>query len=94
LAAAFQGHECSHTVDLGWAELRNGELVRKASEDFDLLITVDKNMPFQTSLRGLQLSVAVLNVRGNFTEQLLLGAEQLMSRLDELRVGEFLVITP
>ena len=63
LAEDFPGHEVTHCRDLGWQQLSNGELVKKASERFDILITVDKNMQHQTSLKGLSLAVVVFDIR-------------------------------
>ena len=77
----FAGHEVLHAVDVGWADLKNGDLLRRASEEFDLLVTVDKNMRFQSSLKGLQLSVAVLNVRGNLPEEVELAITSLLKQI-------------
>lgn len=93
LIERFVGHEVSHAMDLGWETLKNGQLLRQANERFDILVTVDKNMRFQSNLAGMQLSVAVLNVRGNDYEQLLKAVDQLLGRLENLPNGEFTVIT-
>lgn len=61
LTQAIGFAEATHCADIGWERLLNGELVRAASAEFDALITVDKNMEFQTSLRGLTLVVIVLD---------------------------------
>jgi predicted nuclease of predicted toxin-antitoxin system len=55
-SAAF---EVRHVRDMDWLGLKNGELVRRANESFDFLFTIDSNMRFQMSLRGLTLRVAV-----------------------------------
>ena len=60
----FAPAEILHMLDLGWEELRNGDLLRRANERFDVLVTVDKNMRFQSNLRGMRLRVAVLDVKG------------------------------
>ncbi len=51
-------HDVLHVKDVGWLGTRNGELVAKADLKFDVLFTKDSNMIHQTSLRGLELSVA------------------------------------
>ena len=82
-----------HTFDLGWEEFRNGDLLRQANERFDLLVTVDKNMRFQSNLRGMRLRVAVLDVKGNDSTQLIAATQALLSRLESLPEGEFTVVT-
>ena len=51
--------EVSHVKDVGWLGTKNGELVKRASESFDELFTIDSNMRHQTSLISLILIVAV-----------------------------------
>ena len=82
-----------HTLDLGWEELRNGDLLRQANERFDILVTVDKNMRFQSNMRGMRLRVAVLDVKGNDFAQLIAATQVLLSRLERLPEGQFTVVT-
>lgn len=44
----------------GWAGIQNGELLRRIEGEYDALLTSDKNMRFQQSLRGRRLAVIVL----------------------------------
>ena len=46
------GHEVSHAYELGWQELRNGDLLAKAEQAFQLLITSDKNIAHQQMWSG------------------------------------------
>jgi predicted nuclease of predicted toxin-antitoxin system len=55
------GHETVTVQDLGWAGIRNGNLLAAAeSGDFDVLITCDKNLPYQQRLSGRSVSVVQL----------------------------------
>ena len=55
------GHQTQIAYDLGWAKLRNGELIAAAEQSgFDLLITSDKNWRHQQNLRGRKLAILVL----------------------------------
>jgi hypothetical protein len=93
MRGAFEQHECRHALDLGWAELTNGQLLQRASAEFDVLITVDKNMRFQTSLTGLDLTVVVLDVRSNLAEELFSGCAKAAAVIETLPKGEFFVIS-
>ena len=45
---------------MGWAGLRNGELLRRAEEHFDVFITADQNLRYQQNLSGRKLAILVL----------------------------------
>jgi|CXWL01.1.fsa_nt_gi predicted nuclease of predicted toxin-antitoxin system len=82
-------HEIVHVRDLGWQSIQNGELLSKANGQFDILLTIDKNMPFQQSLKGLIICVAVLDVVEPSKEIFaqFLGAFE--SQIHELSPGSF-----
>jgi hypothetical protein len=46
--------------EMGWAGVRNGELLRLVEELFDIFITSDKNLPFQQNLKVRNLAVIIL----------------------------------
>jgi hypothetical protein len=48
LAAHLEGHECRTVVECGLSGKRNGELLALADPLFDVLLTLDKNLPYQT----------------------------------------------
>src|SRR5450432_1289767 len=54
----FIGHECQTCRYAGLTGLANGELLAAAEQaGFEVLITVDQNMPSQQSLRGRSISL-------------------------------------
>lgn len=52
--------DISTVQEMGWAGLRNGELLRRAEEHFDVFITADQNLRYQQSLSGRTLAILVL----------------------------------
>jgi hypothetical protein len=54
-------HEVKTVGELGWAELVNGELLIKASGQFDLLITTDQNLRYQQNAPEQLISILVLS---------------------------------
>lgn len=54
------GHEVATVVEAGFGGLENGKLLRAASSNFDVLITVGRNLPFQQNIASLQISVLIL----------------------------------
>ena len=54
-------HHFVRTVQpMGWSGLVNGKLLAAAAGEFDVLITGDRNMPYQQSASQLPMSVVVL----------------------------------
>jgi predicted nuclease of predicted toxin-antitoxin system len=61
LRLLFSGHECNSARYAGLAGLKNGELLLAAeAADFDVLVTVDQNIPDQQNLTSRRLSLLVL----------------------------------
>lgn len=46
--------------EAGWASKKNGELLRLAEVDFDVLLTNDQNMEHQQNLKNFNLAFVVL----------------------------------
>jgi hypothetical protein len=59
------GHEVKTVAEVGWAGVKNGELLRLAAAEFDLLITVDRNLEYQQNFEGLSLAVIVVHASSN-----------------------------
>jgi predicted nuclease of predicted toxin-antitoxin system len=54
-------HETDHVERLGWKGLKNGELLRRISGQYDALLTGDTNLQHQQNLA--QFDVAVIVIR-------------------------------
>ena len=47
---ALTGHDARTVDDMKWRGILNGKLLALASTEFDVFITVDKNLQFQQNL--------------------------------------------
>jgi predicted nuclease of predicted toxin-antitoxin system len=56
----FAGHAVSTVEEAGLKGLKSGQLLRAAAGNFDVLITVDQNLPHQQNLSSLNLSILLL----------------------------------
>jgi predicted nuclease of predicted toxin-antitoxin system len=52
----------------GWQSMKNGELLRLASDAFDVFVTADQNLEHQQDIASLPLAVVVLVARSNRLE--------------------------
>jgi hypothetical protein len=50
---------------MGWTTLKNGELLALASAQFDVFVTVDRNLSFQQDIVSFSVAVVVLQARNN-----------------------------
>ena len=62
----FENHEIYTVWDKGWNGKKNGELLRLMIDDnFDALLTFDKNLKFQQNFNKYTIPVLVLNTKDN-----------------------------
>jgi hypothetical protein len=59
------GHEVRTVPQMGWSGTLDGDLLPMVAAEFDVFITVDRNLPFQQNLAVLDLAVLVLVARSN-----------------------------
>ena len=65
LAKEIKDHEVVTVPQAGWAGIKNGELLALAQEQFDVLVTVDRNLSFQQNLPQFNIAVVVLEAPTN-----------------------------
>lgn len=51
---AAEGMFCETVRDAGWSGKENGELLSLAEKNYDVLVTIDRNIRHQQNLLGLQ----------------------------------------
>lgn len=50
---------------MGWGGVKNGQLLGLAAAEFDIFITVDRNLSFQQNLPQFDIAVIVLQASSN-----------------------------
>src|SRR5215813_6347926 len=88
LSLDFTGHDARTVADVGLRGLKNGALLNQASRDFDVLITVDQNIPFQQNAASLPIAVVILKARSNRYSDLRALVPGVLEILPAIRVGE------
>src|SRR5712672_3017138 len=48
-----------------WAGVKNGELLKLAAGQFDVLLTIDRNLEYQQTFAGLAVAVIVVHASRN-----------------------------
>ena len=65
LSREFLDHSVTSVPKMGWAGLKNGELLGKAQNKFDIFLTTDKNLAFQNNVVQYNIAVVVLRAKSN-----------------------------
>ena len=92
LARHLVGHEVKTVPQMGWAGIKNGELLGLAEQEFDVLLTVDRNLSFQQMLPRFGIAVVVLVGATNRLADLLPLVPKFLSSVSRVRSGEVLQI--
>lgn len=50
---------------MGWAGIKNGELMKLAEAEFDIFVTVDRNLSYQQNLPKFNIALVVLRAVSN-----------------------------
>ncbi len=73
---------------MGWATIRNSDLLVLAEGQFDAFVTVDRNLAFQQDLPPFSIAVIVLRARTNRLADLRPLVPQLLEALQQAARGE------
>jgi hypothetical protein len=88
LGRELAGHEIKTARQMGWATLKNGELLGLAAAHFDVFIIVDRNLAFQQNVGALDIAVFVLKARTNRFADLRRLLPPLLAVLPSARAGQ------
>jgi len=80
--------------DRGWSGLKNGELLQRASESFDVFLTADQNLPYQQNLTGYGIRVVILAAVTNRVIDLVPLLARALRVAELLDVGQVQVVRP
>ena len=94
LAREIPGHRVRTVPQMGWATIKNGRLLGLAEKEFDVFVTVDRNLSFQQPLPKFDIAVVVLRAKSNRLADLKPLAPALLAALPLLKPGELRVIGP
>jgi hypothetical protein len=82
------GHEVATVVEAGFGGLKNGVLLHAAEGNFDVFITVDRNLPFQQNIGSHQIAVLVMIAQGITYPELKPLVPEVLEALGTIKPGE------
>jgi len=87
LSREIVGHEVKTARQMGWSTVRNGELLALAEKEFDVFVTVDRNLSFQQNLPAFAIAVVVLRAHSNRLSELLPLVPELLAFIATAKPG-------
>ncbi|MGA1283722.1 MAG: DUF5615 family PIN-like protein [Prochlorothrix sp.] len=81
LARDLVGHEVKTVPQMGWAGIKNGELLALAATEFEVFVTVDRNLSFEQNLPRFEIAVLVLKAPSNRLKDLQPLVPQILARV-------------
>jgi len=92
LARELVGHDARTVTQMGWATFKNGALLSVAEKEFDVFVTVDRNLSFQQNLTKYNLAIVVLHAKTNKLEDLRPLVPALLSALPKIQPKQTIAI--
>lgn len=93
LAREFVGYEVKTVPQMGWAGVKNGQLLALVEAEFDIFITVDRNLSFQQNLPQFDVAVIVLQAPSNRLADLKLLVPKILAILATTTKGQAVVVS-
>ncbi len=87
LARALKGVQADTVHDRHWDGLRNGELLRLAAAEYDVFLSMDKNLPYQQNLADLALGIVLVRAPSNRLQHLLPLAATIVGAIGAVKPG-------
>ncbi len=91
-ARELVGYDVKTVPQMGWAGVKNGNLLALAAAEFDVFITVDRNLSFQQNLTQFDIAVVVLQAPSNSLAALKPLASNVLAILDSTNNGQVTII--
>jgi predicted nuclease of predicted toxin-antitoxin system len=82
------GHECETVRDAGFSGKENGELLTLAEKNFDVFVTIDKNIRYQQNLTGRNIAIVIIRATSNDLDDIKPQMPQALAALKTIRPGQ------
>ena len=92
---AFPGHRVKTVAQTGWRSTDDGPLLVLAQQQFDVFVTIDRNLEHQQNLKKFSLRFVVVQVRSNEITSYLPLFAQLNEAAESVHAGQVIhVVSP
>ena len=93
LKSYLEDFEVYTVVEMGWSGVKNGKLMSLCvMNNFDILLTIDKNMMYQQNLEKYSITIVVLNSLTSKLEELKLFIPSFSKQIWNLKKNKVYII--
>ena len=89
----FVEHEVLTVEEAGFKGLKNGQLLQAASDQYDVLVTVDQNLQYQQNLKTFAIAIIVLKAKRSTCPFLKPLMPRALEILEKIRPGEIIMLS-
>ncbi|MGI8654295.1 MAG: DUF5615 family PIN-like protein [Pyrinomonadaceae bacterium] len=83
-------YEVLTVTEHGWSGIKNARLLALAATEFDVFLTVDRNLKYQQNLEGVDIGIILLAARNNRLKTLLPLMSDAREALKKIKAGDFI----
>jgi hypothetical protein len=87
------GVEVTTVAAKGWGGITNGKLLALAAAEFNVFVTVDRNLSFQQHLPKYDIAVVLLTAKSNRIDDLLPLVPKLLESIPSAKKGNVTTIS-
>lgn len=87
LAPHITGFDTRTVHEQGWSGIGNGKLLVLAQAEFDVFVTVDRNLAFQQHLPNFSIAVVLIHARSNRITDLIALVPELVAAIPTAKAG-------
>jgi len=88
--AVLTEHTAVTVFERAWQSLDDGALPRAAEQEFDVLLTTDRNLEFQQNLAGFKLGIVVARIPKNQIAYYMAIRQGILDAIARIRPGQVL----
>jgi len=89
LKSLLIGHHVYSVQMMGWDGVKNGDLIKLADSEFDLFVTIDKNLRYQQNLSRTRMSIILISVRDNKVATIIGRVPELLAALNTIVPSQY-----
>jgi hypothetical protein len=88
----LRDHQVDSVVGRGWAGLKNGPLLQRMRGEYDVLLTMDRNLEFQQNVAALPFGVLLVRAASNRMADLVPLVPSMIEALPTIQRGQIVRI--
>ncbi len=79
-------------TERGWSGKKNGDLLRLAEKEFDVFVTMDRNLEYQQDLHGFDLGIVLVTAKSNRRKDVEPLMPEVGRALSRVQAGELVIV--